>query len=67
MFLCFNTTRDISNIIIEQPGKLPNRRLHNQQLITTFSPNSNSNSKKRPKNTINFIDMILTWDLQEIL
>ena len=54
--LCVSTTtHDARNIIIEQPGKLPNKRLYKQQLITTFPQNSNSKSKKRSKNTINFI------------
>ena len=56
--LCVSTTtHDARNIIIEQPGKLPNKRLYKQQLITTFPQNSNSKSKKRSKNIINFIGM----------
>ena len=36
---------------------MPNKRLHQQELIKTFAQNSNSKSKKRSKNTIIFIGM----------
>jgi hypothetical protein len=48
-YACFcvsTTTNDVRNIIIEQHGKLPNKRLHKQQPIPTFPQNINSKSKK---------------------